>query len=42
VYLSPAEHSVIREGETLNGGGMLPDFNLTLADLFPEPPGPQA
>jgi Uma2 family endonuclease len=37
VYTSPAEHSVVHEGESLDGGGVVPEFRLTLADLFAEP-----
>ena len=42
VYVSPTEHSVVREDETLDGGAVLPGFQLALADLFAEPAGPQS
>jgi Uma2 family endonuclease len=38
-YVSPTEYSVVREGETLDGGAVLPGFRLPLADLFAEPAG---
>jgi Uma2 family endonuclease len=41
-YVSPTEHVVIREDETLDGGAVLPGFQLALADLFAEPAGPPA
>ena len=37
VYVSPTEYTIIREGETLDGGAVLPGFQLSLADLFAEP-----
>jgi Uma2 family endonuclease len=39
-YVSPTEYSVVREGETLDGGAVLPGFRVALADLFAEPAGP--
>ena len=42
VYVSPTEYTVVREDETLDGGAVLPGFQLALADLFAEPAGPQA
>ena len=41
-YISPTEYTIIREGESLDGGAVLPGFQLSLADLFAEPAGPQA
>ena len=40
-YVSPTEYTVIREGDTLDGGAVLPGFQLPLAELFAEPAGPQ-
>ena len=40
VYVSPTEYSVVREGETLDGGAVLPGFQLPLAELFAEPDAP--
>lgn len=39
VYVKPEEFSVVREGEMLDGGDVLPGFRLALADLFAEPTG---
>ena len=39
-FVSPTEYSVVREGETLDGGEVLPGFRVALADLFAEPAGP--
>ena len=36
-YVSPTEYTVVREGETLDGGAVLPGFRVALADLFAEP-----
>ena len=41
VYVSPTECSVVREGETLDGGEVLPGFRLSLSELFTEPAAPQ-
>ncbi len=41
VYVAPGEYAVVREDETLNGGEILPGFQLALADLFAEPAAPQ-
>jgi Uma2 family endonuclease len=40
-YVSPTEYVVVREDETLDGGAVLPGFQLSLAELFAEPAGPQ-
>ena len=37
VYVSPTEYSVIRDGETLDGGDVLPGFRLALSDFFADP-----
>ncbi len=44
VYLSPTDHSVVGEDETLDGGAVLPGFRLAVAELFaePEPPAEEA
>ena len=36
VYVKPEEFSVVRESETLDGGDVLPGFQLTVSDLFAE------
>ncbi len=41
VYVKPEEYSVVREGQTLDGGKVLPGFELPLAELFAEPAGPE-
>jgi Uma2 family endonuclease len=41
VYVSPAEYSIVREGEMLDGGAVLPGFRVALAELFAEPAGPR-
>jgi Uma2 family endonuclease len=40
VYKNPTEHSVVCEGETLDGGEVVPGFRLALSDLFAEPAAP--
>jgi Uma2 family endonuclease len=37
VYASPTESAVVREDQALDGGEVLPGFQLSLADLFSEP-----
>ena len=37
VYTSPTEHSVLCEGESLDGGEVVPGFRLAINDLFAEP-----
>lgn len=37
VYVSPTQYSVLREDQTLDGGEVLPGFQLALSDLFAEP-----
>lgn len=37
VYTSPKEYTTIGENETLDGGAVLPGFQLPLAELFAEP-----
>ena len=39
VYVSPTEHSVIREDETLDGGEVLPGFRLAWPTCLPSPQG---
>ena len=41
VYLSPEKYSVVREDETLDGGDVLPGFQLPLCELFAEPTSEQ-
>jgi Uma2 family endonuclease len=36
VYVKPEEFSVVRESETLDGGDVLPGFQLTVSELFTE------
>jgi Uma2 family endonuclease len=36
VYVKPEEFSVVREGETLDGGDVLPGFRLNVSELFAE------
>lgn len=42
VYVGPQEFSVVREDEMLDGGDVLPGFQVALSDLFAEPAGPDA
>ncbi|NLF06544.1 MAG: Uma2 family endonuclease, partial [Pirellulaceae bacterium] len=37
VYASPEEYTTVGENETLDGGAVLPGFQLPLAELFAEP-----
>jgi Uma2 family endonuclease len=37
VYRSPTEHATFVEGETLDGGEVVPGFQLAVNDLFAEP-----
>jgi Uma2 family endonuclease len=41
VYTSPTQSTIVREDETLDGGDVLPGFQLPLAQLFAEPEAPQ-
>jgi Uma2 family endonuclease len=37
VYTSPTEYTVLSEGESLDGGQVVPGFQLAINDLFAEP-----
>ena len=41
VYTSPKEKQVVREGQLLDGGPVLPGFSLRLSELFALPKNPR-
>lgn len=42
VYTEPDRLTVLREGDTLDGGSVLPGFSMAVQDLFAEPRPPHA